>query len=119
MGQKGREQVAVRKIRTDKCLKRQELQRNESGDGGDDVLGGADKIRRPLLGVLNSPGRASAALTSIRLSLLIWVKSAQSTSFVTGMRADTQAWAAARVQITQKKHDSIKAGLKIRKVWTV
>lgn len=29
MGQKEREQVAVSKIRTDKCLKRQELQRNK------------------------------------------------------------------------------------------
>lgn len=34
--------MAVRKIRTDKCLKRQELQRNDYRDCKDDVFGGAD-----------------------------------------------------------------------------
>lgn len=42
MGQQGREQVAVRKIRTDKCLKSQEVQRKELGDGNEDMFAGAD-----------------------------------------------------------------------------
>lgn len=41
MGQQGREQVAVRNIRTDKCLKSQEVQRKESGNGEEDVFAGA------------------------------------------------------------------------------
>lgn len=42
MGQRGREEAVVRKSRTDRCLKRQELRRNECGNGGADMLAGAD-----------------------------------------------------------------------------
>lgn len=41
MGQRGREQVAVREIRTDKCLKSQEVHRKELGNGRADVFAGA------------------------------------------------------------------------------
>lgn len=93
MGQKGREQAAVRKIWTDKCLKRQELQRNEYGNGKEDVFGRADSELIWYNGLysscspLNSPVRPSATLSSHLAEPTnlqeshCWIKSVKSTVF--------------------------------------